>query len=149
MRLSSRFPVAVQMLIILAWCPQELKVTSELMALSVNTNPVLIRRIMGYLKRANLIAVAPGAGGTTLARDPFRITLLEIYRAVELTAEDRLFGLHEDQNLRCPIGKRINGLLEPHLQKAREALEESLAGITVGELLQEIPPYNRLPLVSR
>ena len=132
------------MLIILAWCPEELRVTSELMAFSVNTNAALIRRIMGYLKRASLIAVAPGAGGTTLTRDPFRITLLEIYRAVELTAEDRLFGLHEDQNLRCPIGKRINGLLEPHLQEAREALEESLAGVTVGELLQQIPPFEQV-----
>ncbi|NLA11816.1 MAG: Rrf2 family transcriptional regulator [Firmicutes bacterium] len=149
MRLSSRFPVAVQMLIILAWCPKELKVTSELMALSVNTNAVLIRRIMGYLKRANLIAVAPGAGGTALTKDPFQITLLEIYRAVELTAGDRLFGLHEDQNLRCPIGKRINGLLGPHLEEARRALENSLAEITIGELLQQIPPYNRLPSASR
>ena len=141
MQLSSRFPVAVQMLIILAWCPEELKVTSDLMALSVNTNPVLIRRIMGYLKRADLIAVAPGAGGTRLTRDPARITLLEIYRAVELTDRDRLFGLHEAQNLRCPIGKRINRILQPRLAEAREALESSLAGVTVATLLEEIPPF--------
>lgn len=143
MRLSSRFPVAVQMLLILAWCPQELKVTSDLMAFSVNTNPVLIRRIMGYLKKAGLIDVAPGAGGTALTRDPAEITLLQVYRAVELTAQDRLFGLHENQNLRCPIGKRINQILQPHLEEARGAMERSLAGVTIGNLLEELPSFEQ------
>lgn len=143
MQLSSRFPVAVQMLIILAWCPAELKVTSDLMARSVNTNPALIRRIMGYLKRAELIDVAPGAGGARLNRSPDRITLLDIYRAVELTEQDRLFGLHECQNPRCPIGQRINRVLQPHLEAAREALEESLAGVTVRELLKGFPPFGQ------
>ncbi|NLA05859.1 MAG: Rrf2 family transcriptional regulator [Firmicutes bacterium] len=143
MQLSSRFPVAVQMLIILAWCPEELKVTSEMMALSVNTNPALIRRIMGYLKRAGLIAVTPGAGGTRLTRDPAGITLLEIYRAVELTGREGLFGLHEEQNLRCPIGIRINRILRPHLAEAQEALERSLAGVTVAKLLEGVPPFGQ------
>ncbi len=142
-RLSSRFPVAVQMLIILAWCPEELRVTSELMAFSVNTNAALIRRIMGYLKKAGLIDVAPGAGGTKLARDPAGITLLQVYRAVELTSQDRLFGLHENQNLRCPIGKRINRILRPHLEEARGAMERSLAGVTIGKLLAEFPPFEQ------
>lgn len=142
MRLSSRFPVAVQMLLILAWCPEELKVTSELMAFSVNTNPALIRRIMGYLKKAGLIDVAPGAG-TKLARDPAGITLLQVYRAVELTFQDRLFGLHESQNLRCPIGKRINRILRPHLEEARGAMERSLAGVTIGKLLDEFPSFEQ------
>lgn len=142
MQLSSRFPVAVQMLIILAWCPEDLRVTSEAMAFSVNTNPALIRRIMGYLKRADLISVAPGTGGTKLARDIDRITLLDVYRAVELTDQDRLFGLHEAQNPRCPIGNRINKVLLPHLEEAREALEASLARVTIEQLLEEFPPFD-------
>jgi len=101
----------VQLLIILAWCPEDLKVTSDAIAFSVNTNPALIRRIMGYLKKADLISVAPGTGGMKLARDIDQITLLDVYRAMELTDEDRLFGLHETQNPRCPIGNRINQVL--------------------------------------
>lgn len=142
MQLSSRFPVAVQMLIILAWCPEDVKITSDAIAASVNTNPVLIRRIMGYLKKADLLSVAPGTGGTKLTRNSNEITLLDVYQAVELTDEDRLFGLHETPNLQCPIGSRINEVLLPHLEVARRALEASLASVTIEELLEEFPPFD-------
>lgn len=142
MQLSSRFPVAVQLLILLAWCPEEYKVTSELMAVSVNTNPALIRRILGYLKKADLIAVTAGTGGARLKRDAGDISLLDVYRAVELTQQDQLFGLHETPNPRCPIGNRINGVLSPYLQQARFALEQSLAGVTIEELTAAFPPFD-------
>ncbi|HHW62129.1 MAG TPA: Rrf2 family transcriptional regulator [Syntrophomonadaceae bacterium] len=150
MQLSSRFPVAVQMLIILAWCPEDIKITSDAMASSVNTNPALIRRIMGYLKKADLIAVAPGVGGTRLTRNIDEITLLDVYQAVELTDDDRLFGLHDSPNPQCPIGNRINEVLLPYLEQAREALEASLAAVTLEQLLEEFPPfdYRLLPKMS-
>lgn len=142
MQLSSRFPVAVQMLIIIAWCPDDVKITSDAMALSVNTNPVLIRRIMGYLKKADLISVAPGTGGTALMRDAGEITLLDVYQAVELTDQDLLFGLHETPNIQCPIGSRINEVILPHLEQARKAMEESLAKVTIEQLVEEFPPFD-------
>ncbi|CFX80445.1 Transcription regulator Rrf2-like [Syntrophomonas zehnderi OL-4] len=142
MQLSSRFPVAVQILIIIAWCPEDVKITSELMARSVNTNPALIRRILGYLKNAGLVNVAAGTGGTTLTRDAEKITLLDIYRAVELTNQSRLFGLHETTNSECPIGRNINEVLTPHLEQARMALEASLEEVTIEQLKKEFPPFN-------
>jgi len=142
MQLSSRFPVAVQLLILLAWCPEQYKVTSEVMAFSVNTNPALIRRIMGFLKKAGLVSVAKGTGGAKLARDASEITLLDVYRAVELTDKDSLFGLHETPNQRCPIGGRINRVLRPHLEQARNALEESLGQVTIDQLTEAFPPFD-------
>jgi len=142
MQLSSRFPVAVQLLIVLAWCPDDYKVTSGMLAFSVNTNPALIRRIMGYLKKAGLISVAAGTGGAKLAKVAGEITLLDVYRAVELTDQDSLFGLHETTNKRCPIGSRINGVLAPHLEQARNALEESLSQVTVEQLTAAFPPFD-------
>ena len=143
MRLSSRFPVAVQMLVISAWCPEEVKITSDLLALSVNTNPALIRRIMGYLKKAGLIAVSPGTGGILFTRSADEITLLDVYRAVELTEENALFGLHHDQNQSCPIGNRINDVIGPHLHNAREALEKSLEKVTIEQIKNDFPEFNR------
>lgn len=143
MQLSSRFPVAVQLLIILAWCPDTYKVTSEVLALSVNTNPVLIRRIMGYLKKAALISVTAGTGGAALARDAGEITLLDVYRAVELTADDGLFGLHDKPNPRCPIGSRFNDVIAPHLDQARQALEQSLSQVTIEQLTHDFPPFDK------
>lgn len=144
MQLSSRFPVAVQLLILMAWCPDDYKLTSEVLAVSVNTNPVLIRRIMGYLKKAELVAINSGAGGAKLMRDAGKITLLDVYRAVELTNQDSLFGLHETPNLRCPIGSRINSVLTPYLEQARSALEISLAQVTIKQLTAEFPPFDPL-----
>lgn len=147
MQLSSRFPVAVQLLILLAWCPDQYKVTSEVMAFSVNTNPALIRRIMGYLKKSGLVSVAAGTGGAKLTRSAADITLLDIYRAVELTDQDSLFGLHETPNLRCPIGGRINRVLIPHLEQARNALEESLRQVTIEQLTAAFPPFD--PVIAQ
>ena len=147
MQLSSRFPVAVQLLILIAWCPDDYKVTSEVLAVSVNTNPALIRRIMGYLKKAELVTVTAGTGGATLTRDAGEITLLDVYRAVELTNQDALFGLHKTPNPRCPIGSRINSVLTPHLEHARSALEKSLAQVTIKQLAAEFPPFD--PIVAK
>lgn len=146
MQLSSRFPVAVQILIIIAWTPDQYKVTSDILAESVNTNPVLIRRIMSQLKKAGLITVAAGTGGARLARDAGDISLLDVYRAVELTRQDALFGLHESPNPKCPIGKRINSVLLPHLDEARNNLEQSLSGVTIQQLTREFPEFDPVRL---
>lgn len=148
MQLSSRFPVAVQLMILMEWCPEKYKMTSEVLALSVNTNPALIRRIMGYLKKAGLVTVAPGTGGARLARDAEKISLLDVYRAVELTSNDALFGLHDTPNPHCPIGKNFNGVLSPWLDNARNALEQSLAQVTIKQLTAEFPSFDP-KIVSR
>ncbi len=138
--LSSRFPVAVQMIIIMAWCPEDVKITSELLASSVNTNPVIIRRIMGYLKKHALITTSR-TDGVKLAKSPEDISLLELYQAVELTSDNKLFALHENTNPHCPIGQNINQVLELHLGEARKALENSLAKTTINDLTAEFIPF--------
>lgn len=135
--LSSRFPVAVQILIILHWCPDNVKVTSELISTSVNTNPVIIRRIMAYLKKHQLIATASSSEGAKLLKSPEDISLLDVYNAVELTEENQLFALHENTNPYCPIGSRINEVLTLPLYEARLALENSLARISIADLTDE------------
>ena len=68
--ISSRMAVAVHVLAYLAWRRDE-PITSERMASSVNTNPVVVRRIMGSLRNAGLVSVQPGVGGSAqLAREP-------------------------------------------------------------------------------
>lgn len=142
MELSSRFPVAVQILIIIAWCPEDVKVTSRLLAVSVNTNPALIRRIMGYLKKYGLITIAAGTGGAKLAKPAEEISLLDVYRAVELTEENELFGIHETPNPFCPIGSRINEVLKHPLDEAKKAVEESLRKVIIRDLINEFPAFD-------
>ncbi|MEC3531856.1 Rrf2 family transcriptional regulator, partial [Bacillus thuringiensis] len=106
MGISSRFTVGVHMLTLLA-IDRNSRCTSEWIAGSVNTNPVVIRRITGMLKRAGLVVVQAGNGGTTLARDLEEITFLDVYKAVEVVVEGQLFSFHDNPNIECAVGANI------------------------------------------
>src|SRR6267142_5981384 len=83
MRTSCRFAMAVHVLAVLAYKEGD-RATSALLASSVNTNPVIIRRLLLALQRAKLVETRQGAGsGSRLSRSPARINLAQVYRAVE------------------------------------------------------------------
>lgn len=134
MKISSRFTVAVHILSLVAIESNEL-CTSEWIAESVNTNPVVIRRIIGKLRNAGLIQVRQGLGGATLQKSLKEITLLDVYRAVEVVEEGELFQFHEKPNPNCPVGANIEAVLELILLRAQEAMESVLHEITMEELV--------------
>lgn len=131
-QISTRFSIAVHILTLVAFCPNEC--TGDFIAGSVNTNPVIIRRIMGMLKKAGLVEVRPGVGGASLRRKPDEITLLDVYRAVQAT-EEGLFGFHEAPNPQCPVGRNIEEALRSEMTEAQRALEERLARTSIGQLM--------------
>lgn len=133
MRINTRFPVAVHMLALMELNKRE-PVTSELMALSVGTNPVVIRQLMVLLKRAGLIASQGGIPGSRLAKPQEEITLLEIYRAVQKQSDASLFDLHPAPNPMCPIGRNIEGALDEPLFAAQAAMENALARFTLKDI---------------
>ena len=141
MKISSRFSVAVHILSILSIEKDNL-CTSEWIAGSVNTNPVVIRRVTGMLKRAGLVNVNSGSGGSYLLKSIENITLLDIYKAVEVVEEGKLFQIHEEPNAKCPIGANIQSVLEIILFRAQDAMEDVLKNVTmkdiVGNLLKKI-----------
>ncbi|OON69437.1 Rrf2 family transcriptional regulator [Hymenobacter sp. CRA2] len=139
MQISSRFSVAVHVLSLLAmYQPTDAPLTSERMAGSVNTNPVVIRRILGQLKKAGLVEVRPAAGGTFLTRQPAIISLLDVYRAVEVVEAGRLFGMSEKPNPACTVGRYIQSALDVTLQRAQTALEQELAGVSLQQVTVDI-----------
>lgn len=135
MQISSRFSVAVHTLLCVAAFASSQKVTSDFIAGSAGVNAVIIRKILGSLKKAGLVDVAAGTGGARLMRDPSSITLLDVYRAVDLLEDDTLFSIHLHPNPSCPVGRHIHTALEEHMQHAQTALEDSLAAVTLLELL--------------
>ncbi|PGL71555.1 Rrf2 family transcriptional regulator [Bacillus sp. AFS055030] len=134
MKISSRFTVAVHILSLVTIENSSL-CTSEWIAGSVNTNPVVIRRVMGKLKNAGLIQVRRGTGGATLHKPLNEITLLDVYRAVEVVEEGELFQFHEKPNPNCPVGANIQAVLELILNRAQEAMEKILDEVTMEELV--------------
>ena len=135
--MSSKLSVGIHMLTIFALKPDE-PLTSEFIACSVNTNPVVIRRLLGSLRAAGIVESKTGVGGGwTLLVDPERITLLDILRAVE--PRDEMFALHRGEpNPECPCGLHIQGVLAEVYDKVQEGMTRQLAGITIACITDKI-----------
>ena len=137
MQISSRFTIAIHMLTAMEVLKDEYKITSDLLASSVHTNPVVIRRMLQQLKAAGLIDVKRGSGGTTLKKNPSDITLLDVYRAVDCVENGDLFRFHDEPNQLCPVGRNIHTVLDEKLVKMQEALEHEMAQTTIADVLEE------------
>lgn len=138
MAANSRFAIAVHVLTLMAWADDE-PLKSELVACSVNTNPVVIRRILCALAKAGLVVSQTGAaGGSRLLRKPSQITLLDIYRAVDA---GNVFSLHrQPPNEECPVGVNIEAVLENILAEVDQSMERVLSKITIEKVLQAVEP---------
>ena len=68
MQISSRFTIAVHVLVCIETFKDSYKVTSDFLASSVNVNPVVIRRLLQQLKKAGLINVKRGSGGADIEK---------------------------------------------------------------------------------
>lgn len=134
-QISTRFSIAVHILSLIAVTPNDC--TGDFIAGSVNTNPVIIRRIMGMLKKVGLVDVRPGVGGASLLKDPDQITLLDIYHAVNVTEENQLFRMHENPNIKCPVGRNIENVLQAELKDAQSVMEHRLAQTTLDQLIEK------------
>ncbi len=129
--------VGVHILTIFALKPGE-PLTSEFIAGSVNTNPVVIRRLLGSLRAAGIVGSKAGVGGGwSLLADPGRITLLDVLRAVE--PQDEIFALHRGEpNPECPCGLHIQGVLTEVYDKVREGMTRQLATYTIACIARTI-----------
>ncbi len=135
MKISSRFTVAVHVLSLIAMEKNSAQCTSEWIAESVNTNPVVIRRVMGKLKKAGFIEIRRGTGGAILLKNLDELTLLDIYRAVEVVEEGKLFHVHENPNPNCPVGSNIQAVLEIILMSAQDAMESILKKVSMNDIV--------------
>ena len=138
MQISSRFTIATHMLIIIALRGKESKVTSDFLAASVGVNPVIIRKTLSQLKKAELISVARGTGGAEIIKDLEDISLLDVYQAVEcLGKKGQLFSFHDNPNPDCPVGANIHRVLDEKLDKIQEAMEEELSQTSLARVVAD------------
>jgi len=142
MSTNSRFAVAVHVLSLMAWSGEE-PLKSEQVAESVNTNAVVIRRIVLDLAQAGLVVSQTGSmGGSRLATDPAKTTLLDVYQALECGG---VFSLHRQPPSReCPVGVNIETVLGDVLQEVDSAVEQVLKNITIDDVVQRLKPCGTL-----
>jgi DNA-binding IscR family transcriptional regulator len=132
--LATRFAVAVHIMLLVAARSHDEKATSELIARSVGTNPVVVRRITGRLARAGLMRVRRGPGGAVLTRSAEEITLGDVWRAMKDPDDRPLLPLH-GRAQHCPIGQPIHGAFA----RAENAWEQALSHTTLGSLAAAAP----------
>lgn len=134
---SSRFVVAVHAMSVLARFQGKGPVCSALVAQSVHTNPVVIRRLMTELEKANLVRSVSGrSGGFELNRDPASITLADVYFAVE---DESVFRMHKtDPHSHCPVAVQLGRILSAPLKAAECALHSSLAKTSIRDVASAI-----------
>ena len=136
MAANCRFAFAVHILSVLALKENE-GVTSDVLAGSVNTNPVVIRRIVSALQHAGLVATAKGArGGVKLALSPENISLGAVHRA--MGSPSSFAGHRHEPNQRCPVGRNIVLVLNEVFTSADAALDDALSRRSIADVVATI-----------
>ena len=107
--------------------------TSEAIAKSLQTNPVVVRKILKLLEREGLVALCQGRhGGVGLRRPASRITLGQIYKAVESETAFLPCGqVHEQCAVACAMKRRLG----PIFNAANDAVEQALSKTSFAELV--------------
>ena len=134
MQISSRFTVALHIFTCVDTFGDKYKITSDFLAESINTNPVIIRKILTQLKNAGLITVARGTGGITPTRPLREITFYDVYEAIEPLENGDLFNFHASPNPNCPVGRNIHTLLDDKLKAIQLAMENEMKKYTEDDL---------------
>lgn len=134
---NSKLTVGIHILALLALAG-ETPLTSEQIAGSVNTNPVVIRRLLGLLRAAGYVESNSGPGGGWRLRVPAEdIALSDVRRAVD--KERELFPLHNGQpNPRCPVGGNIQAVIGGIYGDVAQAVDRQLGLTTIAGVLGTI-----------
>jgi Rrf2 family protein len=134
MNQNQRFAITVHALTLLA--ASDAPLTSEMIAASVDTNPVVIRRAMADLRARGFVKSKSGAhGGWGLIRDARKIGLCDVYRAL---GEDEILAVHGHPNKHCKVGKHIKNTLQDIFDDAQAEMIKSLGKHTVADVLNDV-----------
>ena len=136
--------MAIHVLSVLAYKEGD-RVTSQGLAGSINTNPVVVRRLLLALQHAKLVETSKGVGaGSRLSRSPRRINLAEVYRAVE--ACEPFAAPSRDPDAGCPVGRIMRETLERIFCSAQSALERELEKTSLADVIDVVKSH---PAASR
>jgi len=133
---SNRFAVALHALAVIAERKGE-PASSDWIAQSIGTNPVVIRRALAPLRDAGLVtSVAGASGGFLLAKPAELIGLNQIWTAVEPGGSLACHEGSED----CPVAAQLPPILAEIGQDMDRALEISLRAWRLSDVTRRLCP---------
>jgi Rrf2 family protein len=132
---NQQFQFAVHILILLARTGELLD--SKAIAISLNTNPVVVRRVLLALRRASLIETCTGrCGGARLVKTANRISLLDVYDAIQLQPAIRV---HRRRVARpCSVSCNMRRVLTSVSNRAEAGIRRELRHILLSKVANEI-----------
>jgi Rrf2 family protein len=132
MKRSSRLSLALHALVHLHQQPEE-SVTSSTLAQCLMTNPVVVRRVLGELREAGIVAAARGHdGGWRLQRAAADITLRQVYAAM---GESLLIRTESDAgDVACGIVRTVNTVMGDFLADAEALLAARLDRVSLADV---------------
>lgn len=136
MRISTRFSDSIHILAFIETYKGKLPLSSEHIAASIETSPVVVRRLMGKLRSAGLIKTVHGSADPKLMREPKDISLYDVFLAVE--DEQHLFAIDPKTNPNCIVGGNIQTTLSDFYNQAEMAAKAKLATISLQDVLNSI-----------
>lgn len=138
MKRSSRLSVALHALVHLTKQPEE-PITSTVLSHCLLTNPVVVRRVLGELREAGIVAASKGHdGGWRLLRPADQISLKAIYAAM---GESLFIRQQSDPGDRqCPIVRTVDRVMGDFLADAEALLAARLERVSLADIAAEAKP---------
>ena len=139
MQITSRFTIAVHILVAIDYFKDMDRVNSEFLAGSTGVNPVIVRTVISRLREAGILNTQRGSSGANLTRPLSEITFYDIYKAVDSVDEQEgLFHFHEQPHPDCPVGGNIHSALDGKLDAIQQSMEETMKTITVQNVEDDV-----------
>lgn len=132
---NTRYATVIHILVLLAKSPGEW-LSSEWMAASINVNPVVVRRELAHLVKRGWVTSRKGKeGGIRLAVSPAEVKLGEVYLLIRNSDVLGKRNLHP--NPECPVGRKINQVLEGLSADTDEVVVTALNRQSLADLITE------------
>ena len=142
MQANGRFTIAIHICIFMQIKGEDTLISSQTLAESVKTNPVVIRRIVSKLRDNEIVGSVAGAkGGFFLKRPAKDITLWDIYQAVR---ETDLFYKPKKVNPECVVSSNLGFLVDDVYSEAELAMKTALQPVSVANLSAKLDKLTNL-----
>lgn len=110
---------------------------SDSLAESIQTNPVVVRRLLSLLNKAGLIKSTRGKnGGVQLKKNSSEINLKDIYLALEI--EDCVKPHNKPPHKDCPVSCSIHGIMSGIAEGYHKTNLKYLESHKLSDLLKKI-----------
>ena len=131
MKRNSRLSLALHALSHMAQDIDRTQTSSEI-ADHAGTNPVVVRRVLGKLRKAGLLTSERGqSGGWRLALPSHEITFADVYIALE---ESLVASRSDTEPYSCHVERRLEGRVIEILNEVEATLIDRLSGTTIAEI---------------